>query len=123
MDEVMSKKSSLALLFLLGMNPMSICSQESGSQKRVADILATLNKKEHLVVEVHGARKEKYREIRNEPVIPADVREYSGTYHVPDLDYSVTIKIGSGGEVFGTGSEAQRENAGRARRFVLKDVR
>ena len=113
----MSKKSSLVLLFFLGINLMSTYAQQTGSQKRVADILATLNKKEQLVVEVHGVKKEKYREVRSEPVIVSDVRQYSGTYRVPDLDYSLEIRIGSSGEITGSGSEAQK------RHFVLKSAK
>lgn len=113
----MSKKSSLALLFFFGIKLMSTYAQQTGSQQRVADILGTLNKKEQLVVEVHGVKKEKYREVRSEPVIASDVRQYSGAYRVPDVDYSLNIKIGSSGEVTGSGSEAQK------RQFVLKDAR
>jgi hypothetical protein len=112
----MSKRLSLAILFLLGINLMSTYAQQTCSQKRVADILATLNKKEQLVVEVHGVKKEKYREVRSEPVTASDVKQYSGTYRVPDLDYSLNIKIGSNGEITGSGSEAQK------RHFVLKDA-
>lgn len=102
---------------------MSAFSQEVSPAKRVAEILAPLNKKKHLVVEVSGVKKEKYREIRAEPLTLSDLRQYSGTYHVPNPDCSVTVQVGRGGEVTATGYDAPREDGGPARPFTLKDAK
>ena len=119
----MRKLFFLALSFLSWVNPMGAFSQEVSPERRVAEILVPLNKKKYLSVEVHGVRKEKYREIRTEPLTPADPGEYSGTYRSASPDCSVTVRGGSGGAVTATGYETSRDAAGAAHPFTLKDAK
>ena len=53
--------------------------------------------------EKHGVRREKYKEVRSEPALRQDVRDYSGTYEVPDLGYRLTIQVASDGRMEASG--------------------
>lgn len=112
---------ALGILLRLGLVPVNAVGQGGEPQKRVREILASLNRKEHRVVERRGVRVEKYREIRSEPVVKSDAREYSGTYVATDIDYSMTLRVERNGAVAGEGSESLTEGGGQTRRFTLRD--
>src|SRR5215216_6239608 len=80
-------------------------SQISGSQKRTEEILATFTKTKHKVKAKSGIKVERYKEMRSEPVIKRDVREYSGEYEVSGLGYTVNIRIGADGVIRADGYE------------------
>jgi hypothetical protein len=112
---------SICWLLRLWLIPMNVFPQEGAdSQKRMQEILASLNRKEHRVVERYGVRVEKYREIRSEPVVKENPREYTGRYLVPDRGFSIEITVGDGAKVEGAGVDAAPEG-GKARRFTLKN--
>src|SRR5262249_34942528 len=85
----------------------------------------SLNKKKEKVKEKYGVRKEKYKEVRCEPVIKANPSELSGTYEVPDLGlgYSLTIRVGNDGRVDALGYESTKGGVNEARQFVLRDAK
>lgn len=111
---------SLCWLLRLWLIPMNAFPQSADSQKRMQEILASLNRKEHRVVERHGVRVEKYREIRSEPVVKQNAREYAGRYTVPDRGYTIEIRVGDDARVEGTGIEAAA-GGGKAHTFTLKN--
>jgi len=73
--------------------------------QRTEAIVASFNKSKHAIKEKHGVRVEKYKEVRSEPVIKADPRDYSGSYEAPDLGSSLEIHVDANGSVVGTGYE------------------
>src|SRR5258706_10969356 len=99
---------ALGWLLMLWLIPMNVFAQGADPQKKVQELLAALNRREHRIVERRGVRVEKYLEIRSEPVVKGDVRDYSGRYLVPDIGYSIEIKVGSDARVEGAGRELSR---------------
>src|SRR5262245_46565606 len=81
--------------------------QASDAQKRADEIVASLNKKKEMVKEKYGVRKEKYKEVRCEPVVKVNPSEHSGAYEVSDLGlgYSLRIQVGNDGRVNAYGYE------------------
>jgi hypothetical protein len=73
--------ASAALPLALG--PAGALSGDPDAPRRTREILAQMNRKEHKVKEVFGLRVEKYREIRSEPALKKDLREYAGAYELP----------------------------------------
>ena len=97
--------------------------QEFNAQKRSEEILASFNKRKHKVVEMFGIRRERYKEIRSEPAVRRDLRDYAGTYEVPGLGYTLQIITGSSGKVAVTGYEPRAGGAREVRRFRLEELR
>lgn len=72
----------------------------------------------HEFVEKRGVRREKYKDVRSEPVVNHDITAYSGVY-VTDLGDSIDLKIGSDGKIQATGHDSRQST----RPFVLEDAR
>jgi hypothetical protein len=86
-------------------------------------IVASFNKKKHVVKEKRGVRVEKYKEIRSDPAILRDMRDYSGSYEAEGLGLSLDLKVDDRGHVTGNGREAIDEDQRVFRRFTLKNAR
>jgi hypothetical protein len=115
--------SVITLLVGFWLIPVSAISQESYTQKRTREIAASFNKQKYAVKEKYGVRKEKYKEVRCEPVTKHNIRDYSGIYEVPDLGYLINIQAGSDGNIKAIGSEPVGNGGTRqARRFRLEDA-
>jgi len=119
----MRRFATFTLFLALWLVPASLSAQEPGSQQRTQEILAAFNKSKHVVKEKHGVRVEKYKEIRSEPVLRQDVRDYSGTYEVPDLGYRLDMRVASDGSVEASGYEPARNDSQKGRRFTLKGAK
>ena len=117
--------SAFGPLPILGISPAYSSTQVSDAQKKADEIVASLNKKKEKVKEKYGVRKEKYKEVRCEPVVKADPSEYSGAYEASDLGlgYSLTIRVGNDGRVDGFGYEPAETGVKEARQFVLRNAR
>ena len=100
-------------------------STQSDAQKRTDEIVSALNKKKEKVKEKDGVRREKYKEVRCEPVVKADPSEYSGEYEATDLGVgdSLTIRVGNDGSVDAFGYEPAETDVKEARRFRLRNAR
>jgi hypothetical protein len=114
----MKSMGVLGWLLPLSLMPLNVVAQGADAQKKIQELLASLNRKEHKIVDRRGVKAEKYLEIRSEPVVKSDVRDYSGRYLVTDIGYSLDIRMAGDGRVEGSGSE--RSRAGE-RKFVLKN--
>ncbi len=90
---------------------------------RTQMIVASFNKKKHVVKEKYGVRKERYKEVRCEPVIKPELKDYSGTYEVADLGYSINLQVASDGKIEATGYEPATPNFTASRHFTLKDAK
>jgi hypothetical protein len=117
--------SAFGLQPTLGMSSAYSSTQASDAQKRADEIVASLNKKKEMVKEKYGVRKEKYKEVRCEPVVKTNPDEYSGTYEISDLGlgYSLTIRVGNDGRVDAYGYEPTEGGVKEARQFALRDAR
>jgi len=117
--------NAFGLLPIPGISSTYSSTQTSDAQKKADEIVASLNKKKEKVKEKYGVRKEKYKEVRCEPVVKADPSEYSGAYEASDLGlgYSLTIRVGNDGRVDGFGYEPAETGVKEARQFVLRNAR
>jgi hypothetical protein len=117
--------TAFGLLPIPGISSAYSSTQAADAQKRADEIVASLNKKKEMVKEKYGVRKEKYKEVRCEPVIKANPSEHSGTYEVSDLGlgYSLTIRVGNDGRVDASGYEPTEGGVKEARQFALRDAR
>ena len=99
-------------------------SQQPGvaaSDSRTRAIVASFNKSKHVVKEKHGVRKEKYLDVRSEPVVRQNPADYSGEYEDLGLGFSLRIRVDRDGKVEGTGYEPINGDAGVSRSFRLRD--
>lgn len=84
-------------------------SQQLSSQTRAQAIAEAFNKHKNVAKEKYGVRKEKYKDVRSEPLVKPNVSDYSGTYEVGDLDYLITIQVSNDGTVQANGDEKGRQ--------------
>jgi len=106
---------TVALVTLLAACPAIAAPQRSSSQLRAQQIAAAFSKQKHLVAEKHGVRKEKYKDVRSEPMVKQDITEYSGVYEVPDLGDVIDLRIGRDGRIQADGHDSDQPS----RTFVL----
>ena len=117
--------SAFGLLPIPGISSTYFFTQASGAQKRADEIVASLNMKKEMIKEKYGVRREKYKEVRCEPVVKANPSEHSGTYEVSDLSlgYSLTIRVGDDGSVNASGYEPTGTGVKETRQFALRNAR
>ena len=108
---------TVALVTLLAACPAIAAPQQSSSQSRAQQVAAAFSKQKHLVVEKHGVRKEKYKDVRSEPIIKQDITEYSGVYQVADWGDVIDLRIGSDGTIQADGHDSDPP----CRAFVLQN--
>ena len=107
---------ALGLCFVVSNAP----AQQLNPQQRAQGIAASFNKTKHKIKEKRGFREESFTEVRNQPVVRQDVRDYSGTYVAIGLGCAINIEVNSNGRVVGNGSEPGAE---KIRKFTLKDAK
>ena len=92
-------------------------------QTRTSAIVAAFNKYKHVVKERHGVRREKYKDVKSEPVVKANPQDYSGTYEVPDMGFGLQLRVDRNGNAEGDGYEPVGPDASVRRRFTLRNGR
>ena len=108
-----------ALVTLLAACTSIAAAQQLSSQSRAQQLAAAFTKQKHVVAEKHGVRKEKYKDVRSEPVIKQDITEYSGVYQVVDFGDLIQLRVGSDGRIQADGHDADQAS----RTFVLQNGR
>jgi hypothetical protein len=88
---------------------VNVISQQISSQTKAQEIAAAFTKNKHVVKEKYGVHREKYKNVRSEPAVKSDLREYSGVYEVRELAYVISVQVGNDGQVKATGSEQSRQ--------------
>lgn len=84
-------------------------SQQLSSQTRAQAIAEAFTKHKQVAKEKSGVRKEKYKDVKSEPLVKQNLSDYSGMYEVADLGYLLNIQAGSDGSVQADGSENGRQ--------------
>jgi len=110
----------LASSWLIASNAIS---QESYTETRTKEIAASFNKRKNAVKEKQGIRKDKYKEVRAEPVVKQNASDYSGLYEVRDIGYVINIGVGRDGKVEASGYEPKSAGTQQTRRFRLESAR
>lgn len=112
-----------ALLAGLWLGPtQSAASPQTSAAERARQLAEQMSKKKHEIKEKHGVRVEKFKEIRSEPAVRSDPREYAGEYEA-DMGFRLRLTAGSGGRVEGSGADTSFAGGRRARPFTLRDAR
>lgn len=122
----MIRFTALAVAGFLALGPIggrSALSQQTATQSRTRAIVASFNKRKHAIKERHGVRVEKYKEIRSEPAIKANPREYSGSYEVEGLGCSLDLRVDANGTVSGSGYDPVDFDASVKRQFTFRNAR
>src|SRR5215510_8492409 len=88
------------------------------SQSRALEIAAAFSKHKSVVKETHGVRREKYKDVRSEPTVKQNIRDYSGVYEVAELGYLLNIQVSDDGTVRASGSDGDALG----RRFELANA-
>jgi hypothetical protein len=112
-----------ALFFSLWLIPSHVFAQKPDAQQRTEEIVSSLNKTRYQFAEKRGVRREKYKNVRSEPVIKKNIADYSGQYEVPSLGYSLEIRVTNDGNVEATGYEPKDGDAQQPRRFIFKNAK
>src|SRR5262245_22114514 len=60
------------------------CPLPLSGQSRVQVIAAAFTKRKYVVRETHGARREKYKDVRSEPTVRPNIGDYAGVYAVAE---------------------------------------
>jgi len=110
---------TVALVTLLAACPAIAAPQQFSSQTRAQQLAAAFTKQKHVVAEKRGVRKEKYKDVRSEPIVKQDITEYSGVYQVVDLGDVIDLRIGSDGRIQADGHDSDQPS----RTFVLKNAK
>jgi len=110
---------TVALLTLLVTYPAIAAPQQTSSPSRAQQLAAAFTKQKHVVSEKRGVRREKYKDVRSEPVVKQDITEYAGVYQVIDFGDVIDLRIGRDGRIQADGHDSDQPS----RAFVLQSAR
>ena len=100
---------TFVVIVLLVICVAGVFAQQLSSQMTVQEIAAAFNKNKHVVKEKYGVRREKYKDVRSEPAVKSNLRDYSGVYEAQDLGFVINVQVGSDGRIQANGSDKSRE--------------
>lgn len=86
-------------------------------------IAQSFTRSKHVVKQKHGISRNKYKDVRSEPVIESNPQNYSGTYAVSDFGLSLRLRVDRNGSAAGTGEETDVWGSGVMRRFTLANAK
>ncbi len=110
---------TMALITLLVTYPAMAAPQQVPTQSRAQHLAAAFTKQKHVVAVKRGMRKEKYKDVRSEPIVKQDITEYSGVYQVVDFGDVIDLRIGSDGRIQADGHDSDQPS----RTFVLEHAK
>ena len=117
------RRMFLAAALAAGIFAAPAAARQSGAAaERARELAARMSKKKHQVKEKYGVRVEKFKEIRSEPAVRSDPREYGGSYEA-EGGFRLRLSVGAGGGVEGEGTDGSFDGSRRARNFRLRDAR
>ena len=114
---------AVVLFFSVWLIPSVIFAQNSNAQQRTQEIVSLLSKTKYLFRAQRGVSKEKYKSVRSEPVIYKNTVDYSGSYEVPSVGYSLEIKISANGEIAAVGSQPKDGDVQQERKFTFRNAK
>ena len=111
-----------AFLIPLLIAPLQVEAQSASASARTRELAALFSKNKHVVKERHGVRREKYKDVRSEPVVRSNAASYSGKYD-GDFGFKLDLIVQPDGRVEGSGREPLGGSANIARTFMLRNAR
>lgn len=100
---------TFVVIVLLVVCVVGVFAQQLSSQTKVQEIAAAFTKNKHGAKEKYGVRREKYKDVRSEPAVKSNIRDYSGVYEAQDLGFVINVQVGSDGRIEANGSDKSRE--------------
>jgi hypothetical protein len=108
---------------VLAIAVLAACTAPAASQQlsnsRAHQLAASFNKYKNVVRQRAGVTKDKYANIRSEPVVRANIRDYAGTYEAPDLGFVIDIEVDAAGRILAQGHDSRPS----ARDFTIEHAR
>jgi hypothetical protein len=98
---------------------VSVVSQQESSQSRAQTIATAFNKQKHAIKAKAGVPREKFKDVRNEPLVRQNAQEYAGVYEVQGLGYVLQLHVRSDGRIEAKGYDSVGER-GSSRAFRLE---
>lgn len=80
-------------------------SQQLSTNSRAQQLAASFNKHKDVVRQKFGVTRDKYLDVRSEPLVRRDIRDYAGTYEVADFGFAIDLTIAPDGSVQVRGSD------------------
>jgi hypothetical protein len=105
-------------IFAVNLSAQTIASG-GDAPSRTAVIAASFSKFKDVSKTKRGITKSKYRRVESEPAVRANPADYSGAYEVPELGFTLQLRVDSRGVVGGSGYEPLTESVRRT--FTLRD--
>lgn len=99
---------------------VSVASQQVPSQSRAQAIAQAFNKQKHVVKVKLGVSREKFKDVRCEPVVKQTAADYAGTYEMEDLGFVINLQVGSDGRIQASGYEQGEQQS---RTFRLENAK
>jgi len=107
------------VLFVAG--AVTVASQQVSSQTRAQAIAQSFNKQKHVIKAKFGVTREKFKDVRNEPVVKPNAADYyAGTYELVDLGFVILLRVRSDGRIQASGHEQSEQQS---RSFRLENAR
>ena len=106
------------VLFVAG--AVTVASQQVSSQTRAQAIAQSFNKQKHVIKAKFGVTREKFKDVRNEPVVKPNAADYAGTYEMIDLGFVIALQVGNDGRIQASGHEQSEQQS---RSFRLENAR
>ena len=99
---------------------LGVIAQQVSNQAKTQAIAAAFTKFKRAIKQKSGARTEKYKDVRSEPVVRQNDAEYAGTYEIAELGYVINLQVGADGRIEGSGYEQGKRS--RAIRFENEKI-
>jgi hypothetical protein len=80
-------------------------SQQVSSQARAQAIATAFSKYKHVVKAKYGVSREKFKDVRSEPLVKQNAADYAGTYEIEELGFVLNLQVGPDGRIQASGSE------------------
>ena len=110
---------TLVLVTLIAAAAVIAVPHSLSAQSRAQQLAAAFDKQKHVLREKRGVTKEKYADVRAEPVVKRNISEYAGVYEFTDFGDVIELRIGSDGRIAGDGQDSGR----RPRAFLLENAK
>ena len=102
---------------------VSVVSQQQSSQSRAEMIATAFNKQKHVIKAKLGVTREKFKDVRNEPLVRQNAQEYAGAYEVQGLGYVLQLQVRSDGRIEAKGYDSGGNGQGSPRAFSLQNAK
>lgn len=88
--------------------------------RRTNEIMALFTKHKEVSKSKRGVTREKYKDVRSEPVVTSNLESLSGTYKDQGFGFALRLRVDASGRVTGSGEEPIEE--GVKRTFTLSNT-